>query len=253
MTVPLSNIELPETRSLTNAETRKYLQQAQAGDTAARRILIEHNLRLVMSVVQRFRGRGDLEDLFQIGCLGLAKAIDGFDLSYDVRFSTYAVPVIIGEIKRYLRDDQTIRVSRSLQELAQRAVRKKAELEQKLNRAPTLKELAVALEVEPEELVASMEAVQAPESLQSVIYEDEGQPILLEDQIGTASGADKWIESIALREVYATLTPEEQQLITLRFLEEKTQVEVAKQLGISQAQVSRLEKKLLKNMRAKLE
>jgi len=246
-------MELPHSRRLSEEETRTYIKQVKEGDTGARRILMEYNLRLVMSVVQRFNGRGDLEDLFQIGCLGLAKAIDGFDLSYDVRFSTYAVPVIIGEIKRHLRDDQTIRVSRSLRELAQRAMKRKAELEQELNRAPTLKELAAALEVEPEELVASMEAVQAPESLQAVVYEDEGQPILLEDQVGTSSGADKWIDSIVLRQVYASLSPEEQELITLRFLEEKTQVEVAQRLGISQAQVSRLEKRLLLNLRSKLE
>lgn len=248
----LSHIELPPYKPLSDEQTRCLLCKVKEGDSQARQQLMECNLRLVMSVVQRFAGRGEPEDLFQIGCIGLAKAIDRFNTEYDVRFSTYAVPVIIGEIKRHLRDDGSIRVSRSFKELARRAAQVSAALEQELERAPTLRELAQALQVDPEELVASMEAARDPVSLQSVIYEDEGQPVLLQDQIGVASQTDNWIESMALRQVYEGLSEQEQAFIRLRFFEERTQTEVARLLGVSQAHVSRLEKRLLQTLRASL-
>ncbi len=248
----LSHIELPPYAPMSDAEMKTLLISAQSGDAQAKKEIVERNLRLVMSVVQRFAGRGEPEDLFQIGCIGLAKAVERFDTSYDVKFSTYAVPMIIGEIKRHLRDDQAIRVSRSLKELARKAAQVSATLEQDLERAPTLRELAAALDVQPEELVASLEAAKDPTSLQSVVYEDEGQPVLLQDQIGVPPAADTWIESMALRQVYKGLPPQEQLFIRLRFFGEKTQTEVAQALGVSQAHVSRLEKRLLLTLRAKL-
>ncbi|NLV92827.1 MAG: SigB/SigF/SigG family RNA polymerase sigma factor [Firmicutes bacterium] len=249
----LSHIELPPYKPLSDCETKELLHRAQSGDAQAKQELVEANLRLVMSVVQRFAGRGEPEDLFQIGCIGLTRAVERFDLDYDVRFSTYAVPMIIGEIRRHLREDQTIRVSRSLKELAHRAAQVSATLEQALERTPTLRELAEALEVSPEDLVASLEAHQELASLQAVIYEDEGQPVLLQDQIGVPANTDAAIENMALRQVFESLSAQEQSFIKLRFFEEKTQSEIASLLGVSQAHVSRMEKNILLTLRSRLD
>jgi RNA polymerase sporulation-specific sigma factor len=239
-------------RYLPDKEVKKLIQESQQGDHAARDHLIKHNIRLVWSVVQRFLGRGyDAEDLFQIGSIGLLKAIDKFDLSYDVKFSTYAVPMIIGEIQRFLRDDGMVKVSRSLKEIATRVRKKKDELSKKLNRIPTLKEVADELELTPEEIVFAQEANRAPTSIHETVYENDGDPITLMDQIADESDIT-WFDKLALKEAIEHLTEREKLIVYLRYYKDQTQSDVAKRLGISQVQVSRLEKKIISQMKAHL-
>lgn len=236
---------------LKNAQMRSLFVSLQKGDYSARQQLINGNLRLVLSVIQRFNNRGEcVDDLFQVGCIGLMKAIDNFDLSQNVKFSTYAVPMIIGEIRRYLRDNNPIRVSRSLRDVAYKALQVRDELVNKNAREPTVAEIAEALQVKREEVVFALDAIQEPVSLFEPIYHDGGDPIFVMDQIGDAKQSDKiWLEEIALKEALHRLNVREKSILNLRFFEGKTQMEVADEIGISQAQVSRLEKAALKNLR----
>ncbi|HWI61643.1 MAG TPA: RNA polymerase sporulation sigma factor SigF [Symbiobacteriaceae bacterium] len=231
---------------------RELIGRAQQGDKTARDQLVEANLRLVRSLVSRFASTSaDPEDLFQLGCIGLLKAVDRFDLSYDVRFSTYAVPLILGEIRRYLRDDGPMRVSRGLKQLAQQARKAQEKLAGDLGREPTVAEVAAALGVEPEEVVEAMEGARAPASIHQTVHEGDGDPIYLLDQLTTDSDPreGQWLDHVALREGLSQLEPREQMVIILRFFRDKTQTEVATILGCSQVQVSRIERKALERIR----
>ena len=235
-------------------ETLKMIELAHQGDKAARDRLVTDNLGLVWSIVKRFAGRGyEQEDLFQIGSIGLLKAIDKFDLQYQVRFSTYAVPMIAGEIRRFLRDDGMIKVSRSLKELSYKAYFAKEKLQEKLGRDPTLEELAETMEVEKEELVMAMESSGEVESLHKPIYQKDGNEIQLMDKLEeTGAQEEKVLNQMLLAQLLEGLEKEERQLIYLRYFANQTQSQVGKTLGISQVQVSRLEKKILKNLRQKV-
>lgn len=238
---------------LSDEEVKTLIAESQQGSDQARERLIHHNIRLVWSVVQRFMGRGyEADDLFQIGCIGLLKAVDKFDLSYDVKFSTYAVPMIIGEIQRFLRDDGTVKVSRSLKETANRIRKTKDELSKKLGRSPTVKEIADQLEVTPEEIVFAQEANRTPTSIHEKVYENDGDPITLMDQIADDQES-AWFDKLALKEAIENLSEREKLIVYLRYYKDQTQSEVAKRLGISQVQVSRLEKKILQTMRNQME
>ncbi|WP_306974320.1 RNA polymerase sporulation sigma factor SigF [Alkalibacillus salilacus] len=242
------NTQVQESQALSHEELISLIQKSQQGDTKARDKIIERNTRLVWSVVQRFINRGyEADDLFQIGCVGLIKSIDKFDISYEVRFSTYAVPMIIGEIQRFIRDDGTIKVSRSLKELNHKIRAKTEELTKQFNRSPSMKELSEALEIPQEDLVLAIEANQGTHSIHETVYENEGDPITLMDQI--ADQDSNWFDHIALREAIEQLDQREQLIIYMRYYKDQTQADVAKRLQISQVQVSRLEKSIL----AKLE
>ncbi|MBC7344131.1 MAG: RNA polymerase sporulation sigma factor SigG [Clostridia bacterium] len=236
---------------LSNEEMRTLFKAAKKGDNKAREKLIYGNLRLVLSVIQRFVNRGEyVDDLFQVGCIGLIKAIDNFDLEQNVRFSTYAVPMIIGEIRRYLRDNNPIRVSRSLRDVAYRALQVRDTLASKFSREPSIGEIAEELKLPREEIVLALDAIQEPISLFESIYHDGGDPIFVMDQIGDEKNSDSnWVEDIAVREAMGKLSEREKSILRLRFFEGKTQMEVAEEIGISQAQVSRLEKQALNHMR----
>ncbi|MED4581485.1 RNA polymerase sporulation sigma factor SigF [Brevibacillus choshinensis] len=238
---------------LTNDQVKDLIAKSQAGDADARELLVNSNIRLVWSVVQRFINRGyEADDLFQIGCIGLLKAVDKFDLSYDVRFSTYAVPMIIGEIQRFLRDDGTVKVSRSLKETANKVRRAKDELYKQFGRAPTIAEVAEAVGITPEEVVFAQEASRAPSSIHETVFENDGDPITLIDQIAD-EGVNKWFEKIALKDAISRLTEREQLIVYLRYYKDQTQSEVAERLGISQVQVSRLEKRILLTIKDQIE
>ncbi|WP_400163847.1 RNA polymerase sporulation sigma factor SigF [Brevibacillus sp. TJ4] len=238
---------------LTNDRVKELIAQSQAGDTEARELLVNSNIRLVWSVVQRFINRGyEADDLFQIGCIGLLKAVDKFDLAYDVRFSTYAVPMIIGEIQRFLRDDGTVKVSRSLKETANKVRRAKDELYKQFGRGPTIAEVAEAVGITPEEVVFAQEASRAPSSIHETVFENDGDPITLIDQIAD-DGVNKWFEKIALKDAISRLSEREQLIVYLRYYKDQTQSEVAERLGISQVQVSRLEKRILQTIKDQIE
>ncbi|MCA1009530.1 RNA polymerase sporulation sigma factor SigF [Halobacillus halophilus] len=233
---------------LSDHNVKELIRRSQAGDQDARDFLVEKNTRLVWSVVQRYLRRGyDQDDLYQIGCIGLLKSIDKFDLSYDVRFSTYAVPMIIGEIQRFIRDDGTVKVSRSLKELNHKVRGKKEELMKIYGRSPTVNELAEALGMTREEIVQAEEVGRSPQSIYETVYENEGDPITLVDQI--ADEEDNWFDQITLQDVLSRLEKRERLIIYLRYYKDQTQTEVAERLGISQVQVSRLEKKILADMK----
>ncbi|NLP43709.1 MAG: RNA polymerase sporulation sigma factor SigG [Peptococcaceae bacterium] len=236
---------------LSGSKMKELFIKFQAGDVSAREQLIKGNLRLVLSVIQRFSNRGEhVDDLFQVGCIGLMKAIDNFDLKQNVKFSTYAVPMIIGEIRRYLRDNNPIRVSRSLRDIAYKALQISDKLASECSREPTIEEIAKKLDLSQEEVIFALDAIQEPVSLFEPIYHDGGDPIFVMDQIGDDKQSDKlWLESIAIREGMVKLGEREKKIISLRFFQGKTQMEVAEEIGISQAQVSRLEKAALKHMR----
>ena len=229
--------------------------KARLGDKQAQSVLVEKNVGLVWSIVKRFQNRGyETEDLFQIGCIGLIKAINKFDTTFQVRFSTYAVPMIIGEIKRFIRDDGIIKVSRSLKEVSGKARITKEIMCKELGREPSISEMAVRLNISTEDLVMALEANCAPESLYSTIGEGDNSPILLIDRINGESSNNEvdLIDRIALRQILETLKPRERQIIILRYFKEKTQVQIAKMLGISQVQVSRIEKKILEDIKRKI-
>ena len=236
---------------LTNEEMKKLFARMHAGDESARDEFIKGNLRLVLSVIQRFNNRGEhIDDLFQVGCIGLIKAIDNFDVSHNVKFSTYAVPMIIGEIRRYLRDNNSIRVSRSLRDIAYKALQIRDQMINRNSKEPTISEIADALNLPREEVVFALDSIQDPISLFEPIYHDGGDAIYVMDQVSDDKNQDEnWLEGIALREAMRKLNEREKLILTLRFFEGRTQMEVADEIGISQAQVSRLEKSALTHMR----
>lgn len=235
-------------------DTLALIEKAHQGDKEARDTIVKENLGLVWSMVRRFSNRGqEAEDLFQIGCIGLIKAIDKFDLTMEVKFSTYAVPMIMGEIKRYLRDNSMIRVSRSLKELSMRSKVVKESLNITLGREPTLEELAAALEVSGEELMMALESTAEVESLYKTIYQGDGNAILLMDKLeDSVSKSEEILDKVVLQEALESLNEKDKNIIRLRYFMDKTQSEIAKELGVSQVQVSRLEKKILNQMRKKM-
>ncbi len=243
--VEISGVNTSKLRVLKNEETRLLLKQAQAGDRDARDRLIEGNLRLVLSVIQKFSGRGEnSDDLFQVGCIGLIKAIDNFDCeTHDVRFSTYGVPMIAGEIRRYLRDNSALRVSRSLRDTAYRAMQTRERLMADNQRDPSIEEIAKTLGIKTSEVSMALDAVSCPVSLYEPVYTDAGESMRVMDQLGDNRNTDSaWLEHIALSEAVDKLPEREKKILALRFFDGKTQMEVASEIGISQAQVSRLEK-----------
>ncbi|MDF2672044.1 MAG: sigG [Clostridiales bacterium] len=236
---------------LTNVEMRQLIIKIRNGDNSSREKFIQGNLRLVLSVIQRFNNRGEnVDDLFQVGCIGLIKAIDNFDLGQNVRFSTYAVPMVIGEIRRYLRDNNSIRVSRSLRDIAYKALQVRDKLITANNKEPNISEIAKELNLPREDVVFALDAIQDPISLFEPIYHDGGDAIFVMDQISDSKNIDdSWIENISIKQALQKLNDREKLILNLRFFEGKTQMEVADEIGISQAQVSRLEKTALNHMR----
>ena len=234
-----------------DAEMQEMLRAVKAGDEQVREKFITGNLRLVLSVIQRFNNRGENpDDLFQVGCIGLIKALDNFDLSHGVKFSTYAVPMIIGEVRRYLRDNNSIRVSRSLRDIAYKALQAKERLSNALSREPPITEIAADIEVPREDVVLALDSIQEPVSLYEPVFHDDGDAIFVMDQVQDTKNTDeRWIENISLSEAMNKLTARERHILQMRFFEGKTQMEVAEEISISQAQVSRLEKNALKYMR----
>ena len=249
--VELCGVNTAQLPVLSESEKRQLLLQAHAGDAGARERMVEGNLRLVLSVVQRFAQRGEnLDDLFQVGCIGLIKAIDNFDPAQPVRFSTYGVPMIIGVIRRFLRDNNALRVSRSLRDTAYRAMQARETLEKQLGREPTMDEIAGEAGLSRREVTAALESVVEPVSLEEPVYTDGGDAMYLIDQVRDPDGEDSWISGLQFRQTVAGLTPREKRIMELRYLRGKTQMEVAQEIGISQAQVSRLEKGALNQFRA---
>lgn len=252
--VEICGVNTSKLKHLTAEEKQVLLERASAGDREARTELIDGNLRLVLSIVQRFSGRGEnMDDLFQVGCIGLMKAIDRFDTSAGVQLSTYAVPMIIGEIRRYLRDNNSIRVSRGTRDLAYRALQTRDRMTKELGREVTVEEIAAVLEVPVPQVSHAMEAIVEPISLYEPVYSDGVDAVCVMDQIkDNENSDDNWLENIALREAMKTLGERERKIIALRFFANKTQMEIAEQIGISQAQVSRLEKGALARIRRQM-
>ncbi len=249
-----AEMNLPRFPLLKDGETKELIRLSQTGDQQARERLVNCNLRLVFNLIQRFVNRGyEVEDLFQIGTIGLMKAIDKFDLSYDVKFSTYAVPMIIGEIRRFLRDDHPVKVSRTVKETAYKIHRYREKINKEKGREPTISEISLELQITPEEIVTSLEAAQSPTSIFETLYQDDGDPIYVLDQIHKETDGDgQWFERMAIKEVLMKLAPRDRTIILMRFFEDKTQTEVANHLDISQVQVSRLERQALKNLKVHL-
>jgi len=244
--VEICGVNTSKLKVITEAEKMALLKKARAGDNSSRDLLVNGNLRLVLSVIQRFTNRGEnLDDLFQVGCIGLIKAIDNFDLTLGVRFSTYAVPMIIGEIRRYLRDNNPVRVSRSMRDTAYRAMQVKEQLQNQNQREPTIAEIAKVMELPKEQVVLALESVVDPVSLYEPVYSDGGDTIYVMDQISDKSIDADWLDEITLKEAINHLSDREKRILSLRFFEGHTQMEVASEIGISQAQVSRLEKSAL--------
>lgn len=241
--VMICGVDTSKLPLLKEAQKEALLKRVRAGDNGARDELINGNLRLVLSVVQRFSGRGENpDDLFQVGCIGLIKSIDNFDITQNVRFSTYAVPMIIGEIRRYLRDNNAIRVSRSIKDTAYRAMQVKERLMNRDQREPTVTEIAQEMGMPREDVIIALESVVDPVSLYDPVYSDGGDTIYVLDQVGDNNDDRNWLDEIALKEAIKGLSAREKNILTLRFMRGKTQMEVSKEIGISQAQVSRLEK-----------
>lgn len=249
--VEICGVDTSELPVLTNDCMETLLRKIRAGDRAAREEFIRGNLRLVLSVIQRFNNRGEyVDDLFQVGCIGLIKSIDNFDCSLNVKFSTYAVPMIIGEIRRYLRDNNSIRVSRSLRDTAYKALQTRNQLSNEKGVEPTIADIAKILEVPVEDVVFALDAIQEPISLFEPIYHDSGDAIYVMDQLSDdKSGDEKWLEDLSLQEAMDRLGEREKRILALRFFDGKTQMEVADEIGISQAQVSRLEKTALRHLK----
>lgn len=248
--VEICGINTSEIKVLKESEKNELLKKARAGDAKAREELIKGNLRLVLSVVQRFQNRGEsMDDLFQVGVIGLIKAIDNFNLDLDVRFSTYAVPMCIGEIRRYLRDDNPVRVSRSMRDTAYKAMQVKEQLINANGNEPTIEEIAEKLEMKKSDVVLALEAIVDPVSLYEPVYNDGGDTIYIMDQVGDNSTDKDWVDEISIKDELKNLDPRERTIMYLRFMQGKTQMEVAKEVGISQAQVSRLEKNALKRIK----
>ena len=249
--VELSGVNTAQLPVLPQAQMENLLLLAKGGDEKARQLLIEGNLRLVLSVIQRFSGRGENpDDLFQVGCIGLMKAIQNFDPTKQVKFSTYGVPMIAGEIRRYLRDNAPIRVSRSIRDMAYKVLQCKEGLLLRLGRDPTLEEISAELDIPQSEVAQALDAVCAPVSLYDPVYTDGGDPLTVMDQVSdTRNTEGAWMERTMLRGAYQALNDREKEILSLRFYDGKTQMEVASHLGISQAQVSRLEKNAINAMR----
>lgn len=249
--VEICGVDTSKLPVLSNTVMRELFEKMQRGDAYSREKIISGNLRLVLSVIQRFANRGENpDDLFQVGCIGLIKAADNFDLSQNVRFSTYAVPMIIGEVRRYLRDNNSLRVSRSLRDIAYKALQAKERFINEHAREPKTAELAKMLELPEETVVFAMDSIQDPISLYEPIYHDGGDPLLVMDQIGDDKSSDAlWLEKVAISEAMKKIAPREKKIIKMRFFQGRTQMEVASEIGISQAQVSRLEKNALMNLR----
>lgn len=252
--VEICGVNTSKLKVLSEERKRELLILNKQGDEKAREELIYGNLRLVLSIIQRFMNRNEnVDDLFQVGCVGLIKAVDNFNTELEVKFSTYAVPMIIGEIRRYLRDNNSIRISRSLRDLAYHALSAREELSRQNENDPTAEQIAEKLGAEKESVVRALEAIVAPISLYEPVYSDNGDSIFVIDQLSDSTmGEEMWLESIALREAMRVLNDRERSIITMRFFKNKTQMEIAGEIGISQAQVSRLEKGALERMRKQL-
>ena len=241
--VELCGVDTSQLPVLSEVEKSALIRAARTGDAQARQEMIRGNLRLVLSVVQKFSNRGENpDDLFQVGCIGLIKAIDNFDPALNVRFSTYGVPMIVGEIRRFLRDNNTVRVSRSIRDLAYHAMRAREELQKREGREPRVSEIAAQVGASPENVAMALESVVEPASLYEPIYSDGEDSLALMDQLHDATGEESWISDIMFRDTVKALSPRERRIIALRYLNGKTQMQVAREIGISQAQVSRLEK-----------
>ncbi len=249
--VEICGVNTAKLKVLKEAEKIELLKKIKENDDKkARQELIEGNLRLVLSVIQRFANRGENpDDLFQVGCIGLIKAIDNFDISHEVRFSTYAVPMIIGEIRRYLRDYNSIRVSRSLRDTAYHAMQIKERIQNTLGRDATIEEIAKEMDTEPVNIIIALESIVDPISLYEPVYSDGGDTIYVMDQVGSSESDEDWLCEIAIKEAINNLGDREKQILNLRFMQGKTQMEVAREVGISQAQVSRLEKGAIKKIK----
>ena len=252
--VEICGVNTAKLPSLTTAETDELLRRAKNGDSAAREKLVEGNLRLVLSVIQRFAGRGEnADDLFQVGCVGLLKAIDNFDVNLNLRFSTYGVPMILGEIRRYLRDNSAIRVSRSMRDTAYRVLQARERLQRNSQREPSVEQIAKELDIPREEVVFALDAIVDPVSLFEPVYSESGDTVCVMDQVRDTKNTDEdWLEHIALKEAMAQLSEREQHILALRFADGRTQMEVSEEIGISQAQVSRLEKNAIKFIRREI-
>ena len=252
--VEICGVNTSKLKVLKNDETQALLLRAKQGDMKAREELIAGNLRLVLSVIQRFANRGEnADDLFQVGCIGLIKAIDNFNTDLDVRFSTYGVPMIVGEIRRYLRDNSTMRVSRAMRDTAYKVLQAKEAYMAEHQREPTVDEIARMLELKREDVVFALDAIVDPVSLYEPVYSDSGDTICVTDQVRDSKNTDEnWLEQIALREAIAKLSDREKRILSLRFFQGKTQMEVSTEVGISQAQVSRLEKNALRQIKKDL-
>ena len=249
--VEISNVNTANLPVLSNKEKEELLRKVKNGDNEAREEFINGNLRLVLSVIQRFQNRGEnADDLFQIGCVGLIKALDNFDLNQNVQFSTYAVPMIIGEIRRYLRDNNPIRVSRSVRDLAYKSLQAKERLTKETGKEPTIEQISKVLEIDKEEIAFSLDAIQDPVSLKEPIYKDGSENLYIEDQVRDNKNIDeKWAENLTIAQALAKLNKREKDIIARRFFDGRTQMEVAEEIGISQAQVSRLEKDAINRIR----
>lgn len=249
--VQICGINTSKLPILSEAKKEELLKKTKTGDLFAREELINGNLRLVLSVIQRFTNRGENpDDLFQIGCIGLIKAIDNFDITQQVKFSTYAVPMIIGEIRRYLRDNSPVRVSRSIKDTAYKAMQAKEAITKRTNREPTVEEIAKELEISVPDVVMALESIVSPVSLYEPVYSDGGDTIYVLDQVGDNNDDSNWLDEIALKESIKNLSNREKRILSLRFLQGKTQMEVSEEIGISQAQVSRLEKNAMNKIRS---
>lgn len=248
--VEICGIDTSSLKVLKEDKKLELIKRAHNGDKAARDEMIQGNLKLVLSVIQRFLNRGEpLDDLFQVGCMGLIKAIDNFNTDLQVRFSTYAVPMIIGEVRRYLRDNNSVRVSRSLRDTAYKAIQVRERLSNELNREPRVEEIAKELDINKEDVVIALETIVEPVSLYEPVYNEGGDAIYVMDQIGDRNTPDSWMDEIMIRDSIKKLSQREKNILNLRFMLGKTQTEVAKEIGISQAQVSRLEKSALKRIK----
>ena len=251
--VDLCGLDTSKLPVLTPQRMQELYPLVHSGDKAARDEFIQGNLRLVLSVIQRFSGRGEnVDDLFQVGCIGLMKALDNFDVSQNVRFSTYAVPMVIGEIRRYLRDNNAIRVSRSMRDTAYRAMQIKEQLTNENGKEPNITEIAKRMELPPEDIVIALESIVEPVSLYEPVFSDGGDTIYIMDQVKGGTTDGDWLEEIAMREAIRDLTDRERKILSMRFIDGKTQTEVAGEIGISQAQVSRLEKGAMSRIKAEL-
>ena len=252
--VEICGVNTAKLKVLKNEETTQLLKRTKQGDMKAREELIAGNLRLVLSVIQKFTNRGEnVDDLFQVGCIGLIKAIDNFNVDLDVRFSTYGVPMIIGEIRRYLRDNSSLRVSRSMRDTAYKVLQAKERYISEHQKEPTIEEIAQMLEIKREEVVFALDAIVDPVSLYEPVYSDGGDTICVMDQVRDSKNTDEsWLEQIALKEAISRLSERERHILNLRFFEGKTQMEVSAEVGISQAQVSRLEKNAINQIKKNL-